>query len=179
MLNPKVALRAQTQRGCQGFTLLELLITVAIVAILVTIAAPNFVSFVSESRLDTLQNRFVSSLSLARSEAIRRGTDITVCPRGSSDTSCGSSWANGWVVLDGSTTLRVEEALGGSVALTLSSGSSVVFSSTGAISSSDVQCAAFDDGDATTDARNIQISLFGRIKQWDYSGICQYQAATE
>jgi type IV fimbrial biogenesis protein FimT len=83
-----------------GITLIEMMIVVAIVAILAAIAAPNMVSFFISNRLTSATNDLVTSLHQARSEAIRRGTNVVM--RRISTTS--GEWTQGWemfVDLDG------------------------------------------------------------------------------
>lgn len=84
-----------------GFTLIELIITLAIAGILLAVAVPNFISFVQNSRLTSQANDLVTALNYARSEAIKRGVRVTVCSR-ASDTSCAAAgvtdWSNGWLV---------------------------------------------------------------------------------
>lgn len=79
--------------------MIELLVTIAIAAILLGLGVPSFIDFMVRNRLTTYNNDFVAALATARSEAIRRGTTVSVCKR-SSDTSCvGGTWSNGWLVV--------------------------------------------------------------------------------
>ncbi|WP_292743448.1 pilus assembly FimT family protein, partial [Methylophaga sp. UBA3595] len=61
-----------------GFTLIELMITLVVVIILVSIAAPSFNAMIRDNRLATEANNFLGSLQLAKSEAIRRGVQVTM-----------------------------------------------------------------------------------------------------
>ncbi len=97
-----------------GFTLIELIVTLAVAAILITVAGPNFLTFIQNNRLTTQANDMVGSLQLARSEAVKRNASTTAPVRicGSNNPtaalpSChtGTSWKSGWVVfLDNGTT---------------------------------------------------------------------------
>jgi len=83
-----------------GFTLLELLMALAIAAILVSLAAPSFANIIKDNRLTTQYNELLASLSLARSEAIKRAIPVTVCKSNDQITtpSCGGRWHDGWLV---------------------------------------------------------------------------------
>jgi len=84
-------------RKQNGFTLIELVIAMSISAILLGIAAPSFIDAVKNAKLGASYGDIVSSLYLARSEATKRRGRISICAR-SSDTACGSSWSNGWII---------------------------------------------------------------------------------
>jgi type IV fimbrial biogenesis protein FimT len=83
----------------KGFTLTELMATVVIAAVVVTIAVPGFETFFQNNRLATRANAFVSALNLARSEAIKRGVRVTVC-KSLNGTQCTNSggFEKGWIV---------------------------------------------------------------------------------
>lgn len=80
-----------------GFTLLELMITVAVGAVLLTIGVPSFVDLVRNNRAATNVNELLTAFSIARSESIKRGLNVTVC-RSTNGTACGGTWADGWIV---------------------------------------------------------------------------------
>jgi len=82
-----------------GFTLVELMITLVIAAILLSMAVPSFITTLQNNRIVTQANNFVTSLNIARSEAIKRGARITVC-KSADNASCtgAGSWNQGWII---------------------------------------------------------------------------------
>ncbi|MBT9591514.1 MAG: GspH/FimT family pseudopilin [Thiobacillus sp.] len=82
-----------------GTTLLELMVVLAVSAILLTIGIPSFASFASNNRLAGATNALVSSLHLARSEAIKRNGRAVLC-KSASGVACSASgdWQQGWIV---------------------------------------------------------------------------------
>ena len=99
----------------RGFTLVELLVTLAVAAILLGVAAPSFRDVVQRNRQESALYALTGSLQLARSEAIKRSTRVSVCARGAGDGVCGTSWSRGWQVFvdDGDTPGSVDAADGG------------------------------------------------------------------
>lgn len=89
--------RRSAPRGSRGFTMVELLVTVALIAIVVALAYPSFVSVINNNRLAGATNDLIGDLQYARSEAIRRNTRVSVCASADGSTCGGGSWAN-WVV---------------------------------------------------------------------------------
>lgn len=82
----------------RGFTLVELLFAVAVIAILIGVAAPNLQNAVRNSRLTTSTNNMVASLQLARSEALKRKVPVTVCSSSETESCVDTDWNNGWMV---------------------------------------------------------------------------------
>lgn len=83
-----------------GFTLIEMMVTLAVGGILLALAVPSFVRFIQDSRRSDVVNELVNSFQLARSEAVRRGQDVGVCAS-SNGTACASNntdWSQGWIV---------------------------------------------------------------------------------
>jgi type IV fimbrial biogenesis protein FimT len=76
-----------------GFTMAVVLMVVVILAVLAAVAAPNMGAMIRTQRVKTAAFDVISSLMLARSEAVKRNVSVTITPSG-------SNWANGWTVAD-------------------------------------------------------------------------------
>ncbi len=124
-----------------GFTLIELLITLAIVVIAGTVVLPMTTSIVRGSHLTTETNTLVRDLNYARTEAVKRGSRITICGTIDGATCSHTGWANGWMIfiddagqignVDGNDEIMVRRPKAARD-ITLDSGTSyVVFNGTG------------------------------------------------
>lgn len=81
----------------RGFTLIELMVTLAIAAILLTIGIPSFRDLMIKSRLSGQVQEFYGALNYARSEAIKRGNFVSIC-KSADGSQCGGNWSDGWIV---------------------------------------------------------------------------------
>lgn len=95
--------RRTHRRGMTGVTLIELVVTLSIAAILLTIGVPSFQNIIATNRIASLTNELSTALQLARSEAVTRGKTVTVCKSddvSDSTPTCntGAAWQNGWLV---------------------------------------------------------------------------------
>ncbi len=111
----------------RGMTLIELLVTLAIVGILAAIAVPSFSTFFVSSRAQTQTANLVEALNYARSEAVRRGRNVTI-----QTTAADTNWHGGWRVVEGATVLRVQPAFSGGGTMTTTV-SQVVFNNLGQV----------------------------------------------
>lgn len=87
-----------------GFTLIELAVVVAIVAVVSTVAAPSFKVFLDSMNTKSAAMDLVGDLTTARSEALKRNASVSIVP-------VDNNWANGWQILRGDTPLRDHPAL--------------------------------------------------------------------
>ncbi len=89
-------------RHDHGFTLIELMITLIVMGVVIFIAVPNFADLIRNNRLTTSSNELVIAMQIARSEAVKRSADVTVCARASDGSqTCSNNagtWPDGWLV---------------------------------------------------------------------------------
>lgn len=140
---------------CRGFTLLELMITIGVMAVLATVAAPSFSELMASQRVKaTASNLFVSILR-ARSEAIKSNSNVTISP-------LDGEWSKGWVMqnpLYANITLERHEQKG-NVSVT-GGPASLQYKSTGRLAGS--AAPSFTISAADTDSKRcITISLSGQ-----------------
>ncbi|MGE4659996.1 MAG: GspH/FimT family pseudopilin [Arenicellales bacterium] len=162
-----------------GFTLIELMVTIAIIGIVALIGIPAFSDFILNNRIRGQTSDFVVQLTHARSEAMRTATRVTVCP-GTEGGCSGSNWENGWVVFvdananaavdSGETVIGVGAALDGGNTLRSATFSTYISfrhdgGSTsiagGGLAGSFALCDSRGYGD---NARAIAVSASGRIR---------------
>lgn len=81
-----------------GFTLIELMVTIALLAILIAAVAPSFRGLLLDNQAATQANAVVTSLMFARSEAIKRNAPVVMCQSDAGADCDAGNWADGWIV---------------------------------------------------------------------------------
>jgi len=86
-----------------GFTLVELIVTLAVAAIVLSVGVPSFRGVIMDNRLVSQANQFVTSVKMARSAAVRFQRPATVCSSANFDAavptcSANNDWSDGWIV---------------------------------------------------------------------------------
>ena len=156
-----------------GFTIIELMIVIGIVAVLMSLAAPSFSNFVKNDRLTTQINTLVGHLAYARSEAILRAQPVGLCAS-SNGTACLGAWSEGWLLYvdadnSGSynattdTILRVNQALSGNNKLTTTLGTNFLYDNRGYAATGTGSFSLCDDRGVSY-AKMIVISNTGRVR---------------
>ncbi|MGE0310383.1 MAG: GspH/FimT family pseudopilin [Lautropia sp.] len=165
--------RACPRAGTGGFTLIEMLVALTIIAILSTLAAPSFTQMMAGAAIRSLSTDLGSDLNFARAEAVRTGSRVSLCPRATA-TSCGTDWNNGWLVFRdtngasagtieaGDQILRARDAVDASLALTKAPApSTVTYMPAGAALNGVI--VSFAIRHASIKGRDLSISAIGRL----------------
>lgn len=141
-----------------GFTLVELMVTVAILGILAAVAAPGFNDFISRNSVASETNKLVSLLRFARSEAVQRHTDVRVCPSNATQSACGAG-NNGFLVIETSSAAVLQATPPFSGALVINN-ANVTFSEDGSTRTPGVITVT----DGNNNAANVTLNGAGLIQ---------------
>lgn len=164
------------KRRNSGFTIIELMITLVIAAILLTVGVPSYQSLVRNQRLTTQINTFVGSLQLARSEAIKRRVPGHVTAVDASDN--GDEWGPGWRIwvdlnnnggFDAGEDLKTQANLQGNTMNSVEDNGDIVFRPDGTLPTAfpnTAGIASFDlcpPANSNVNGRQVQIRVTGQI----------------
>lgn len=158
-----MTMQIATPSSQRAFTLLELMITLTVMAILLGIAAPSFNNATLGSKLSTYGNNLVASAALARSEAIKRNSVITLCVS-SDGSSCGTGgWEQGWIISLGTTVIQRQPAAASGLKITETGGkTSLSFQPTGVGATSATLTVCRATPSVGDQERVVTISVTGR-----------------
>jgi type IV fimbrial biogenesis protein FimT len=106
----------------RGTTLLELMITLSILAILVAIAAPSFVNYIKDNRIQTQSNDILTAVMIARSEASKRRINVNL---NATSPVTGNEFGGGWNITASGVVIRTHDDLRGNTLKALQGGASV------------------------------------------------------
>lgn len=175
----------------RGFTLIELMVAIAVAAILISIGVPAFRDLTASNQMRTGVNDLVTALHYAKAEAVSRGERVVLCK--GSNTACQTSgdWTQGWAVfadadvdgvLDAGELLLARDTLTGSIETFIGSGTaanSVTFTAGGRTTLGSAQrFVACDHRGFGQQARVIHVTVFGTTtvhKATEISGLSACQ----
>ncbi len=172
-------------RRASGFTLIEALVVLSIVIILAAVVIPGMSGFIFDSRVSANVNEFIGAVTLARTEAVKRGALVTICISSNADAGnaavCSTGiddWASGWIIFQESSTstsvgtretgeaviLRRGPLLAGVTAKSNPSTSVMTFNSLGEPVGVGATILAIDFSDNNKNPRKVCINRNGRIR---------------
>jgi len=128
MIRHRLTIQPLCSRTATGWTLIELMVVVTIASLLIATSVPQYGDWVKSRALANEAQHLAASMTLARSEAIKRGYRVSLCPSTDRRHCAGNAWDGGWLVYvdvnrngqvdDDEPVLRVEAAVAGGVRMT-------------------------------------------------------------
>lgn len=142
--------------GRRGFTLVELLCALTVLAILAVAAAPSFSSLVANQRVRGASLDLASALVLARSEAVKRNATVSLA-------ATGAAWTAGWAVTAGAETVRTFGPYNG-ITITPSAAGGLAVGNDGRLTGAAMTFEFAPSGDTSANSRVcVQVSETGRV----------------
>lgn len=169
----------------KGFTLIELMMVLALAAVLLTIAVPSFQTFTKNSKITKQVNLLAATINTARGEAAKRGARVVVCqsddpvPAGGSKPSCSGNvkdWSKGWVAfVDADNNLTIDAATdvvnvgqtSSNVNVAVNGVSEIVFNPDGSTTVGSAATFAICDSRGKDHGKEVTVSTTGRASSSD------------
>lgn len=157
----------------RGVTLIELMVALAVLGVLVGLGVPSFANIVRANQIAAQSTSLMQALTLARSEAMKRGLRVSVCPIANNDASaCTAEWNGGWMVFEddfgnggvrdpGDRTIQLWPAPSNGVTVSETAGSVVYMPSAAAAATRTFQITK--EGCTSDQRRQIVVSPSGRV----------------
>lgn len=157
-----------------GFTLLELIMVLALVAIVMTFAIPAMQTFTQNDRLTTNINVMIGHLAYARSEALTRSSQVVICAS-NDGLSCGGNWTDGWIIFvdadadnsftAGENIIRAHQGLGTDNTInTTGIGGQIIYDNRGFVTAASVGSMQLCDGRSGNYGKTVRITNTGRVR---------------
>lgn len=137
-----------------GFTMTELMVTVAIASTLLAMAVPSFTAITARNRVKALGSEMQVSLSRARSEAIARNASVNLAPKA-------GSWQNGWQILDPVTGSAIDDR-NAAAGVTISGPSTVTYNASGRLQAGTAPMFVFTANSTSGTSACVSVDLGGR-----------------
>lgn len=149
----------------RGFTLIELMVVLAVLAIVASIGIPNFRVLIQNNNISTQTNALLGVLQLARSEAVTQRQRITVCPSSDQSTCNSAPWSAGGIARrtsDGA----IVRVIPANTATTIFGASSLAYETDGTSSAGGTLRICDERGDASS--RTINVNVAGQASSRRY-----------
>lgn len=156
-----------------AYTLIEVLVTVAVMAVTLTIGVPSFRQLIQNNQMTSHVNELAADINFARSEALKRGAPVSICKRNAVASACDTSaaWMAGWIIFadadsdgvidTGDEILRIHDSLSGLQELNFTL-NKITFD--GSAFSTDAGTFTFCDDRGPTKAKGLVLSNPGRLR---------------
>ena len=149
--------QARTQRTQRGFTLIELMVVVSILAIILTAAAPSFRAFLEGQQVKALAYDLTTDLLLARSEALKRNVNVAIARSG-------ADWSGGWTTATAATNERISTRNASAHTVAISGApAAITFDVNGRVSSPAAEV-RITIGSGSAASRCVELGLSGRAR---------------
>ncbi|ARN72829.1 GspH/FimT family pseudopilin [Oceanicoccus sagamiensis] len=188
----QISRNSSSQRQ-RGFTLVELMMTLAVAAIIMGVVLPGFNNLIQRTQMAADFNQLLGDLAYARSEAVKANIAVSICPTADQSTCSGTDWTKDWLIFtdndsnrdrDGADTiLRVRQASSSDITITLSDfaeDGGIRFEGDGKFEDADSasvgQMVVCDDRGATS-AQGLSFSVYGQfrlMRDTNDSGVVDY-----
>ena len=154
MIHRVQPMQASKHPSMAGFTIIELLVTVMMLAILATLAAPNMTNLILGTRVRSAATEMYSTLIFARSEAIKRSANLDIVPI--------AAWQGGWQVKAGATILKQQDSFPSNISIVGPAGT-ITYQRDGRLSGNATATFTVNaPGHASVNTKFVNVDLGGR-----------------